>query len=119
MATSRASKELFAADVATLPHGKESRSGEQIWRPVQLYGGAAPPRKGRGLLGYARQAELSNVHVVNQRRYGYAFFVQDDWRASDRRFEWRCCGHLLTVGRRCVGGVYRTSRGRHTRRMSV
>jgi hypothetical protein len=36
------------------------------------------------LLGYARQAELSNVHVVNQRRHAYAFFVQDDWRASDR-----------------------------------
>jgi len=36
------------------------------------------------LLGYARQAELSNVHVVNQRRYSYAFFVQDDWRANDR-----------------------------------
>lgn len=36
------------------------------------------------LLGYARQAELSNVHVVNQQRYAYAFFVQDDWRATDR-----------------------------------
>jgi outer membrane receptor protein involved in Fe transport len=36
------------------------------------------------LLGYARGAELSNVHVVNQRRYSYAFFVQDDWRASSR-----------------------------------
>ena len=30
------------------------------------------------LLGYARGAELSNVHVTNQRRYAYAFFVQDD-----------------------------------------
>jgi outer membrane receptor protein involved in Fe transport len=36
------------------------------------------------LLGYARGAELSNVHVVNQRRYTYAFFVQDDWRASSK-----------------------------------
>jgi outer membrane receptor protein involved in Fe transport len=36
------------------------------------------------LLGYARQAELSNVHVVNQRRYSYAFFVQDDWRVNER-----------------------------------
>ena len=36
------------------------------------------------LLGYARGAELSNVHVVNQRRYSYAFFVQDDWRASSK-----------------------------------
>jgi outer membrane receptor protein involved in Fe transport len=36
------------------------------------------------LLGYARGAELSNVHLVNQRRYAYAFFVQDDWRASQR-----------------------------------
>lgn len=36
------------------------------------------------LLGWARQAELSNVHVVNQRRYSYAFFVQDDWRVNDR-----------------------------------
>ena len=36
------------------------------------------------MLGWARTAELSNVHVVNQRRHAYAFFVQDDWRASDR-----------------------------------
>jgi outer membrane receptor protein involved in Fe transport len=36
------------------------------------------------LLGYARQAELSNVHIVNQRRYSYAFFVQDDWRVNER-----------------------------------
>jgi outer membrane receptor protein involved in Fe transport len=36
------------------------------------------------LLGYARGAELSNVHVANQRRYAYAFFVQDDWRVSPR-----------------------------------
>ena len=36
------------------------------------------------MLGYARQAELSNVHVVNQRRHAYAFFVQDDWRATPR-----------------------------------
>ena len=36
------------------------------------------------LLGYARGAELSNVHVVNQRRYSYAFFVQDDWRLSPK-----------------------------------
>jgi outer membrane receptor protein involved in Fe transport len=36
------------------------------------------------LLGYARSAELSNVHVTNQRRYAYAFFIQDDWRVSPR-----------------------------------
>jgi len=36
------------------------------------------------MLGWARTAELSNVHKVNQRRYSYAFFVQDDWRPSDR-----------------------------------
>jgi hypothetical protein len=36
------------------------------------------------LLGYARGAELSNVHVTNQRRYAYAFFVQDDFRVSSR-----------------------------------
>ncbi len=36
------------------------------------------------MLGYARTAELSNVHIVNQRRHAYAFFVQDDWRAGDR-----------------------------------
>jgi hypothetical protein len=36
------------------------------------------------MLGYARQAELSNVHLVNQRRYAYAFFVQDDWRVTDK-----------------------------------
>ncbi len=36
------------------------------------------------LLGYARQAELSNVHIVNQRRWAMAFFVQDDWRLTSR-----------------------------------
>lgn len=36
------------------------------------------------MLGWARTAELSNVHLVNQRRSSYAFFVQDDWRPSDR-----------------------------------
>jgi outer membrane receptor protein involved in Fe transport len=36
------------------------------------------------VLGYAQRAALSNVHVVNQRRHAYAFFVQDDWRASPR-----------------------------------
>jgi outer membrane receptor protein involved in Fe transport len=35
------------------------------------------------MLGWARTAELSNVHVVNQRRHSYAFFVQDDWRVND------------------------------------
>jgi outer membrane receptor protein involved in Fe transport len=34
------------------------------------------------VLGWARTAELSNVHIVNQRRHAYAFFVQDDWRVS-------------------------------------
>jgi outer membrane receptor protein involved in Fe transport len=34
------------------------------------------------LLGYAQAAQLSNVHIVNQRRHAYAFFVQDDWRAT-------------------------------------
>lgn len=36
------------------------------------------------LLGYAQRAELSNVHVVNQRLWSTSFFVQDDWKASDR-----------------------------------
>jgi hypothetical protein len=36
------------------------------------------------LLGYARQAELSNVHIVNQRRWAMALFVQDDWRVTNR-----------------------------------
>ena len=35
------------------------------------------------MLGWARTAELSNVHVVNQRRHAYALFVQDDWRLND------------------------------------
>lgn len=35
------------------------------------------------LLGWARTAELSNLHVVHQRRHAYAFFVQDDWRVND------------------------------------
>jgi outer membrane receptor protein involved in Fe transport len=36
------------------------------------------------LLGYARTAELSNFYEVNQRRWATSFYVQDDWRASDR-----------------------------------
>jgi outer membrane receptor protein involved in Fe transport len=36
------------------------------------------------MLGWARTAELSNVFVVNQRRYSTAFFVQDDWRVNDK-----------------------------------
>ncbi len=36
------------------------------------------------LIGYARQAELSNVFVVDQRLWSTAFFLQDDWRATDR-----------------------------------
>ncbi|HVL66163.1 MAG TPA: TonB-dependent receptor [Vicinamibacterales bacterium] len=36
------------------------------------------------MLGYVLDAELSNVHVVNQRRWSTAFYVQDDWRPSDR-----------------------------------
>lgn len=36
------------------------------------------------MLGYVRSAELSNVHIVNQRRYSTGFYVQDDWRATDR-----------------------------------
>jgi len=34
------------------------------------------------LLGYARGAELSNVNVVNQRRWAMAYFLQDDWRIN-------------------------------------
>jgi outer membrane receptor protein involved in Fe transport len=36
------------------------------------------------LIGYARTAELSNFYEVNQRRWTTSFFVQDDWRATDR-----------------------------------
>jgi outer membrane receptor protein involved in Fe transport len=36
------------------------------------------------LLGYVRSAELSNVHVVEQRRYSVAFFVQDEWQVNDK-----------------------------------
>lgn len=35
------------------------------------------------LLGYVFNAELSNVHIVNQRRSSMAFYVQDDWKPSD------------------------------------
>lgn len=36
------------------------------------------------LLGYATSVQLSNFHEVHQRQHAYSFFVQDDWRASDR-----------------------------------
>lgn len=32
------------------------------------------------LVGTARNAALSNLNIVNQRRYMYAFFGQDDWK---------------------------------------
>ena len=35
------------------------------------------------MLGYVRDAELSNVHVVNQRRWATSFYAQDDWRPID------------------------------------
>jgi hypothetical protein len=36
------------------------------------------------LTGTARNAALSNLSVVNQRRYMYSFFGQDDWKVSPR-----------------------------------
>jgi hypothetical protein len=36
------------------------------------------------LLGYAADAQLSNVWEVNQRRWGASLFVQDDWRATEK-----------------------------------
>lgn len=36
------------------------------------------------LLGYATSVQLSNFHEVHQRQHAYSFFVQDDYRASDR-----------------------------------
>lgn len=35
------------------------------------------------MLGYVFDAELSNVHVVNQRRWSSSFYAQDDWRPID------------------------------------
>jgi hypothetical protein len=36
------------------------------------------------LLGYASDAQLSNVHVVEQRHWAMSYFVQDDWRLTNR-----------------------------------
>ncbi len=36
------------------------------------------------LLGYASDAQLSNVWEVNQRRWATSFFAQDDWRVTER-----------------------------------
>jgi hypothetical protein len=36
------------------------------------------------LLGYATSVQLSNFHEVHQRQHAYSFYLQDDWRASDR-----------------------------------
>jgi outer membrane receptor protein involved in Fe transport len=36
------------------------------------------------LLGYAQRAQLTNVFVVNQRLWSTSFFVQDDWKATDK-----------------------------------
>ena len=56
----------------------------QFTNPAANGSGTAGTAFADFLLGYARQAELSNVHIVNQRRYSYAFFVQDDWRVNDQ-----------------------------------
>src|SRR5262249_30883405 len=34
------------------------------------------------LLGYVSDAQLSNVHVVEQRHWATSFFVQDDWKLT-------------------------------------
>jgi hypothetical protein len=36
------------------------------------------------LLGYVADFQLSNVYVVDQRHWATMFFVQDDWKATDR-----------------------------------
>ena len=36
------------------------------------------------LLGYVSDAQLSNVHVVEQRHWSMSYFLQDDWRPTDR-----------------------------------
>ena len=36
------------------------------------------------LLGYVSGFQLSNVYVVDQRHWATMFFVQDDWKATDR-----------------------------------
>ena len=36
------------------------------------------------LLGYVSGFQLSNVYVVDQRHWATMFFVQDDWKASDK-----------------------------------
>jgi outer membrane receptor protein involved in Fe transport len=36
------------------------------------------------LLGYASSVQLSNFHEVRQRQHAYSFYLQDDWRATDR-----------------------------------
>jgi Carboxypeptidase regulatory-like domain/TonB-dependent Receptor Plug Domain/TonB dependent receptor-like, beta-barrel len=36
------------------------------------------------LLGYVSDAQLSNVHVVDQRHWAMSYFAQDDWRVSNR-----------------------------------
>ena len=36
------------------------------------------------LVGTARNAALSNLNIVNQRRYMFAFFGQDDWKVTPR-----------------------------------
>ena len=36
------------------------------------------------MLGYATSVQLSNFHEVHQRQHAYSFFIQDDYRATDR-----------------------------------
>ncbi|HUQ89314.1 MAG TPA: TonB-dependent receptor, partial [Vicinamibacterales bacterium] len=36
------------------------------------------------LLGYPNRAELTNVFVVNQELWSSSFYVQDDWKATDK-----------------------------------
>ncbi|HYN07697.1 MAG TPA: TonB-dependent receptor [Vicinamibacterales bacterium] len=36
------------------------------------------------LLGYVSDAQLSNVHVVEQRHWTMSYFIQDDWRVTGK-----------------------------------
>jgi outer membrane receptor protein involved in Fe transport len=102
------SKQFQFTDTVTWTHGSSTyRFGADVLAPMRLDYLDVPNTRGRltydgsytqfagglagtgapladFLVGYARNAALSNPNIVNQRRYMYALFGQDDWKATPK-----------------------------------
>lgn len=72
----------FGADLMPIMHN-EYMDIPSTRGNLQFNGGFTGNRLADFMLGYVFDAELSNVHVVNQRRWSTSFYAQDDWRPAD------------------------------------